>query len=356
MSLRRHWWLGVLAGLVAFALVATAAFLILRPRLAEARTGDQSILSALGSPDGHNELAAVLVERGRPARYAGIGANEHRPFETGSNGKTMTGMLLADAVERGEISLEDRLDRWVPELAGAVAGELTLESLATHRSGLPRDGAHSKFALCWVVGTNCVDADEEVLLEDLAAATLDANITVVYSNLGAGALGLALTRATAMPYGQLAERLTNPLGMTETRVQTPETGPLAPRGYQPWGIRPENWVMDAYQPVGGYVSTASDMGKYLQGVLEGTAIGMDATRQRVEWLEQPPVGNVRSAGVALFWITGTLDGRPILYHTGGTGGYRSAMMIDPDRGRAAMVLSNVNEPVGGLTERVLLAP
>ena len=174
--MRRHWWAGVLAGLVAFALVATAAFLIFRPRLAEARTGDQSILSAIGSPDGHNELAAVLVERGRPARYAGIGADEHRPFETGSNGKTMTGMLLGDAVERGEISLEDRLDRWVPELAGAAAGELTLESLASHRSGLPRDGAHSKFTFCWVIGTNCIGADKEVLLEDLTAAPLDANI------------------------------------------------------------------------------------------------------------------------------------------------------------------------------------
>lgn len=346
----------VLAGVVALALIATAAYLIARPRLADTRAGDQAILNALGSPAGYNELAAVLVEQGRPARYAGIGADEHRPFETGSNGKTMTGMLLADAVERGEISLEDRLDRWVPELTGAAVGGVTLESLASHRSGLPRDGAQSQFTFCWVVGTNCMDADEEALLEDLIAATLDTSDRVVYSNLGAGALGLALSRAAAMPYAKLAERLTTPLGMTETRVQTPQTGPLAPRGYQPWGIRPQNWVMDAYQPVGGYVSTASDMGKYLQAVLDGTAVGMDATRQRAEWLDQPPVGNVRSAGVALFWITGTLDGRPILYHTGGTGGYRSAMMIDPDRGRAAMVLSNVNRPVGGLTERVLLAP
>ena len=73
-------------------------------------------------------------------------------------------------------------------------------------------------------------------------------------------------------------------------------------------------------------------------------------------LDLPAVGRVTSTGVGLFWIIGTLDGRPILYHTGETGGYRSAMMIDLERGRAAMVLSNVNKPVGGLTERVLLAP
>ena len=79
-----------------------------------------------------------------------------------------------------------------------------------------------------------------------------------------------------MPYPQLAERAHQPVGHDRDHVQTPETGPLEPRGYQPWGIRPKNWVMDAYQPVGGYVSTASDMGKYLQAVLDGTAFRMDA--------------------------------------------------------------------------------
>ena len=353
---RRPGWVIGLAVIAALVLIVTSVYLVARPRLAPSRVGDQAILDALGSPGGYNEIAAVLVQRGHPARYAGIGADEHSPFETGSNGKTMTGMLLADAVERGQISLEDRVERWVPELGGAPVGEVTLESLATHTSGLPRDGAHSQMRFCWVVGANCVSADEEALLGDLAVANLDMRGTPVYSNLGAGALGLALVRATALPYALLAERLTVPLGMTETRVQTPETGPLAPRGYQPWGIRPENWVMDAYQPVGGYVSTASDMGRYLTAVLDGTAPGIDATRPREKWSDLPPVGNVTSTGVGLFWITGTLDGRPILYHTGGTGGYRSAMMVDPESGRAAMVLSIVNKPVGGLTERVLLAP
>ncbi len=356
LSLRRRWWLLALGGAVSLTLVATAAYLIAKPRLADSRTGDQAILDALGTPQGHNEIAAVLIEQGRLARYAGIGADEHRPFETGSNGKTMTGMLLADAVERGEIALQDRLDRWVPEVAGAPVGEVELESLASHTSGLPRDGAQSPLAFCWVVGSNCMGADETVLLEDLAGARLDTPGRVAYSNLGTGALGLALTRATALSYAELAERLTGPLGMTQTRVQSAATGALAPRGFQPWGVRPENWVMDAYQPAGGYVSTAADMGKYLRAVLDGTAVGMDATRQRAECLDLPPVGNVRSAGVGLFWITGTLDGRAIVYHTGETGGYRSVMMIDPERGRAAMVLANVNLPVGGLAERVLRAP
>lgn len=346
----------MLAGAAVLALVVTAAGWAIRPRLADTRVGDPGILQALGSPEGFNELAAVLVETGSPARYAGIGADEHRPFETGSNGKTMTGMLLADAVDRGELSLSDRVDRWLPETSGAPVGEVSLEALATHSAGLPRDGEHSQFTWCWVLGTNCMAATEEVLLDELRAAPLATRGRPVYSNLGTGALGLALVRATGLPYPELAERLTGPLGMTETRVQTPATGPLAPRGYQPWGLRPEPWVMDAYQPAGGYVSTAADMGKYLQAILDGTAVGMDAARQRAQWRDLPLVGTVAGTGVGLFWLTGSLEGRPVLFHTGETGGYRSAMIVDLERGRAAMVLSNVDQPVGRLTEQVLLTP
>lgn len=353
---RRRHLAGGVAGLLVLVAGVAGAQLLLSPRLAETRHGDEALLGALGTPAGYNELAAVLVETGRPARYAGIGADQHRAFETGSNGKTMTGMLLADAVERGELSLADPLERWVPEVAGAPVARVELSALATHTSGLPRDGEHSGFTLCWVFGANCLEADEAVLVADLLAAGLDAPGACAYSNLGTGALGLALTRATGLPYARLAERLTGPLGMRETRVQTPQTGPLAPPGHQRWGIRPRNWVMEAYQPAGGFVSTAADMGRYLQAVLDGTAIGMDATRQRAQWPDLPPVGHVTSTGVGLFWLTGTLQGRPVLYHTGETGGYRSAMIIDPERGRAAMVWSNVNRPVGGLTEQVLLAP
>ena len=62
---------------------------------------------------------------------------EDTRFELGSITKTVTGLLLAEAVERGEVALDDPLGRHLAELAGTPIGEVTLRELATHEGGLP---------------------------------------------------------------------------------------------------------------------------------------------------------------------------------------------------------------------------
>lgn len=328
------------------------AYLIARPRLANDRHGDARLLDLIGEPDGLNAIAVVLVEKGRPARYAGLGADEHRPFEIGSNTKTFTGLLLAEAVRRGEVRLDDHLGRWL-DLGRAPAADVTLAELATHRSGLPRDGAHAGQTLCWVIGSNCVGLSMADFLGDLAAAELTDRGTYSYSNLGTAALGHALARAAGTTYVHLVERITTPLGMTATRVQSPETGPLVERGHQPWGLRPATWLMDGYQPTGGLVSDAADLGSYLSALLERRAPGMVAL-DPIASMPDPGVGDIVDEEIGLLWAAGRLSGHHVRFHTGETAGYRSALMIDLETGRGVAVLSNVNSPVGGIAERLLL--
>lgn len=58
-------------------------------------------------------------------------------FEIGSISKGITGLLYADALDRGEITPTTRLGDLI-SLAGTPVAQLTLGSLAVHRSGLPR--------------------------------------------------------------------------------------------------------------------------------------------------------------------------------------------------------------------------
>lgn len=346
----------LLAGVVILTVTLGAAFAVVRPRLSTERHGDQSLLDALGEPDGLAHVAVVRVDLDRPARYAGIGADEHTRFEIGSNTKPLTGMLLADAAERGEVGLDDTLGDHL-DLGSAPAAAVTLEELASHRSGLPRDGEHAEIGLCWVTGTNCVSLDLPTLLADLRTAELSGRGTVSYSNLGAAALGQALAASSGRPYADLlAERILAPLGMSETAVQSPQTGPLAPKGHQPWGLRPQNWVMDGYQPAGGLVSTSSDLGSLLSAVLDGSAPGIEANEPLTAYPDAPTVAGITEVHVGLLWMSGQLDGHRVLVHTGETAGYRSAMLVDLDAGRAAAVLSDVNAPVGQLAAKVLAAP
>ena len=68
-------------------------------------------------------------------------------FEVGSITKTFTALLLADMVIKGEVKLDDPVEKWLPQGLGLRGGlklrdhtgaPIRLVDLATHRSGLPR--------------------------------------------------------------------------------------------------------------------------------------------------------------------------------------------------------------------------
>ena len=52
--------------------------------------------------------------------------------------KALTGMMLADAIERGELSMDSTAAELLPALARTKAGTVTVRELCTHTSGLPR--------------------------------------------------------------------------------------------------------------------------------------------------------------------------------------------------------------------------
>ena len=116
------------------------------PALGDARTGDETLAAdvraALTNDHGYQTLSVGRV-RASTVTFAGLGEEDgaipapQTLFELGSIAKTFTGMLLADAETRKEMTLEDRLAQHLPELAGTPAGDITLFELATHSSGLP---------------------------------------------------------------------------------------------------------------------------------------------------------------------------------------------------------------------------
>jgi CubicO group peptidase (beta-lactamase class C family) len=115
----------VLIGAVTVALVSWA----LSPTLADTRNGDATVLADIdlqadtGMLAGHHDIAVaeVDVDLAQPVRLAGIGADDTTPMEVGSMTKAMTGLVIADAVRRGEIRM-DAPGGHVPPAAGRLTG------------------------------------------------------------------------------------------------------------------------------------------------------------------------------------------------------------------------------------------
>lgn len=329
------------------------------PELAGPVTGDRTLAAAVTDAVARtgttaHRLAVATVEMsgdGEPVvTLAGLGAGADDVFEVGSVSKALTGLLLATAVERGEVTLDQRVGD-LSDLGGSPVADATLLELATHRSGLPRlaGGVDMLRRALWAQasgGNPYAGLDPGDVTRAARDARLAEDPDAEYSNLGAALLGQALAAAAGTSYPELVEqRLVDPLALRSTTVPTSpdELDRLVPAdvrmtGRTPGGRGQDAWTMDGYAPAGAVRSTSRDLAQVLGALLAGTDPALTAALDPVADLDEDRIG--------LFWITSDVDApqggtRTVTWHNGQTGGFASFVGLDRERGRAVVVLSDV---------------
>jgi CubicO group peptidase (beta-lactamase class C family) len=192
------------------------------PRQKEPRPGaisDAGIKTMLRDWIDNDKVADAIVvglldEQGRRVisrgEMDGTNVNGDTVFDIASITKVFTRLLLLDMVQRGEMKLDDPVQKYLPasvKMPTRGSKQITLLHLATHTSGLPRN---------WDGG--CLP---ENLYSFLSSYKLprDPGAEYEYSNLGACLLGQVIELKAGKPYKELlAERICRPLGMNHTYV------------------------------------------------------------------------------------------------------------------------------------------
>ena len=288
------------------------------------------------------DRVSVVTIDGDTVTSAHFGANNDTEYEIGSLTKTITSLLLADAIARGEVTADTTVGELLPR-AGAAVADVSLAELASHRSGLPLVATRLldmvPLYLLAVTHRNPYIQDVDGVIALACTATLNHRGQFAYSNLGGALLGHALASASNMDYGRLVqERIFTPLGMAASSVPV-TAGNLpddAPTGYSVTGRAEPPWTLNGWSPAGGIRSTPADMVHYAQALLDGSAPGMDALTPRWEAGEQK---------VGYAWFTEEIEGRTVTWHDGGTGGFASIIVLDRASQRAVIILSNTNASV-----------
>jgi CubicO group peptidase (beta-lactamase class C family) len=304
--------------------------------------GDDRLATRLGEllDPGHPVAAAVVSPRG--VVVAARGADLDADFEIGSIAKGVTGLLYADALARGEIDPHSTLGELLP-LGDVPAARVTLESLSTHRSGLPRipRSAHPlrRTVALWRHGTNPYGEDLEQLLDQARDVPLGSP-RPRYSNLGFELLGHALAHAAATTYTQLLhQRIATPLELDcfYAPATADELRPGALTGSSRRGRPRQPWTGEALGPAGGIRASIASMARFTAALLGGTAPGIAALDPVA------PLGGGTRIGAA--WITLQRRDRPITWHNGGTGGFRSWLGLDRGADTGVVILSATARPV-----------
>jgi CubicO group peptidase (beta-lactamase class C family) len=297
----------------------------------------------LGTPAG--PASALVVGRlgaGEPevllmgtASHGGAPLTRDARFELGSVTKALVGSLLARMAAQGRLGLDDHVGRWVSELKGTPAGNLTLRHLATHHSGLPRLPMSAAFL--WSSLTSPHDPYLHYSVADmlsyLRAWTPPGQTEFEYSNLGFALLGLALERAAERPLASLmASEILQPAAASGAGLE-PDLAVGQVQGHDASGRPTAAWNMGAFAGAGALRANLAQMLALLEAARLGRA-PFDAGAQH----EQARLHATGSVGLG--WMRTEKHGDRIVWHNGGTGGFRSFVGYSEVSGRAVVLMAN----------------
>ncbi len=260
--------------------------------------------------------------------------------------------LLLNLLSAGEVRLSDKVSRffanagWFQEPS---LGDVTLEELALHSSGLP----------AWRPVFANVSARRTALAHVLQTPLTEERGRFVYSDLGVTVLGAVVERVTGERLDDAFRRVVaEPLGMTTVRYPPlPEGLRVAPTeddglrgGLLRGEVHDENaWVMDGVSGHAGLFGAAADLSRYAASWLR-----LEAPFATREWLAASVADRSQGAGPArgLLWRLRDDDDWPIgdgvshraFGHTGFTG---TSIVVDPEAGWTCVLLTNRVHPRRG---------
>lgn len=340
---------GVIAVIAAAAVSLWARDLGELKALLDNRTGEgrKAVGIVVGLVDGSGER---FVVSGTTAPGGTTAPDPDSVFEIGSITKVFTSLVLADMVVRGEVGLDDPVAKLLPAEARVPERDgraITLRDLSNQVSGLPRLPNNLKPA---DGGDPYADYGPARLYEFLAGYKLPRAIgeKYEYSNLGVGLLGHALALKAGLSYEELVRRrVLEPLGMNDTAMALPDrlAARLAP-GFDLLLKPVKNWRFDALAGAGALRSTARDMLKFLTA-----AMGRRETPLRRAFdlmLEDRRPTGAPDLEIGLGWHVWKKYGTEIVWHNGGTGGYRSFAGFDPAKKTGVVVLCDTSFGVDDL--------
>lgn len=267
--------------------------------------------------------------------------NEHTIYEIGSITKTFTGTLLALAILKGEMNAEDPAQNYLEKLTLPTRGDevIRLGNLTDHTSSLPR--MPDNFSPADPLNPYA-DYTIEDMYEFLESVELSRDIgsQYEYSNLAQGLLGHILSLKAGKSYEDLVQtRILKPLNMIESSITF--TDGMIKNLALPYSnsVEVKNWDIPTLAGAGAIRSSTSDMLKYLEANLGLKESDLYSAMQLAHTPRHNKAGLMQ---VGFGWHIKPEEEGNIIWHNGGTGGYRAFAGFVSESKSGVVVLTNSN--------------
>lgn len=261
-------------------------------------------------------------------------------FNLGSMNKMFTAVAVAQLAERGKLSFDDPLVKFMPDFPSKEAAEkIKLKHLLTHTSGLG-NYFNQKF---WNSSRELYRTVDEMLkLAQDEKPAFEPGARWQYSNTGMLVLGKVIEKASGQDYFEyIRENIYKPAGMINSDCyELDRVNPNLAVGYEKeYGDKGYTFQNNVFKhvlrggPAGGGYSTVEDLHKFAAALSAGKLVGAEYVKLL---LAAKPELNSPNYGYG-FGIT---QEPRIAGHSGGFPGISSNLDMFLDSGYTAVVMSN----------------
>ena len=322
---------------------------------------------------GSDEFSGVvlLTRRGQPLvrraygladRKAGRANTPETPFMLSSVSKMFTAVIIAQLVERKQLSFDSTLGMLLPEYPSAEArDQVTVRHLLTMSSGIPDLFRVPEF---WAeVATIKSHTD---LWKFFATSPLQfrPGTQWSYSNSNFLLLGAVIERQTGRPFTAVVEaELFRPLGLANTRYEvggspkpalgytrTPPAGAYADSAgwYPAWEEPKPGDDCIVCTPMGGGYSTADDLARFADALVGHRILTRELTALVLTGYIDADYGGRDGYG----FETRLVNGVKIAGHRGSLAGSSNQVEFYPDLGYVMVVLGNTDSGTEAIAAHV----
>jgi CubicO group peptidase (beta-lactamase class C family) len=292
-----------------------------------------------------------LLEQGKPEK---VDANTL--FMIASNTKAFTGTAMAILETEGKCSLDDQVQKYLPDFTMKdpwVAQHLTLADVMSHRIGM------ETFQGDFMYWESDLSSKEVIQKFGQLTPEYDFRTKWGYCNAGFLIAGTCLEKITGESWSQyITKNLINPLEMTRTLVLTAETdgaSNIASAHTMVDGSLQviEHCKVDNIAPAASISSSVNDMSHWLIALLDSGRYNSKQVipYQAIKKTQYPrsiirkathPFNSSHYSLYGLGWDLRDYEGREIVSHTGGVDGFVTSVTLLPEEKLGIVVLTNTD--------------
>ena len=301
-------------------------------------------------PDDRPGAAIAIVKNGKSVFKKGYGIADldskllitsSTNFNVGSMTKQFTAYGILKLANEKKLSLDDKIDKYFPDLNFKVAGRVTIRHLLTHSSGIIDHYDYvdkAKFREFW---------DKDVLnaIKSVDSVYFPPGTQYRYSNTAYCLLSLIIEHVSGYSFPNfIQEYIFKPLKIEKSDVVKPDFK-ISERAF---GYKFENEsfkISDARESLffttrgdGGIYTSIDDYLKWIMDIQNGKVLNSAIIKEAQSG--QFSIDAVRNISYGYGWFVAGSDDNKVVYHTGSNGGFQAIIFMIPSKKYSVVIFSN----------------